>query len=324
MDSISQRILSLIQVELPLTPAPYHTLGEKLGIDGDEVIHRLEQLKARGIIRQISPVLDARSLGYRSTLVAMRVAESQLDKAAQLIAEHPRVSHAYGRNHHFNFWFTLTIPPTTETDIELKRIGSRLEPEAIFALPVIKQFKLSVFFGMEKDRPTASAVTRANGNLPAKAELSDRDRMVINELQQDLPLIAAPFDAMAERLEMSVADFLRQCQSLKERDVMRRYAAAINHRQAGFKANAMTCWVASPDMVEIAGQKLASLREVSHCYERKTNPLWQYNLFAMIHGHSREACQEIADKVSHETGLTDYVLLFSTREFKKVRNIYLV
>ena len=77
-------------------------------------------------------------------------------------------------------------------------------------------------------------------------------------------------------------------------------------------------------MLEIIGRKLASLPEVSHCYERKTNPLWQYNLFAMIHSHTREACQEIASKVSRETSLTDYVLLFSTKEFKKVRNKYLV
>ena len=98
----------------------------------------------------------------------------------------------------------------------------------------------------------------------------------------------------------------------------------INHRRVGFKANAMTCWVAPPEKVEAAGQKLASLREVTHCYERKTNPFWQYNLFAMIHGHSRKECLEVANKVSTETGLINRVLLFSTKEFKKVRIKYLV
>jgi DNA-binding Lrp family transcriptional regulator len=129
---------------------------------------------------------------------------------------------------------------------------------------------------------------------------------------------------MSTKLGIDVKDLLVQCQLLKQRGVIRRFGAAINHRQAGFKANAMTCWIAPPDVVDVAGQKLASLREVSHCYERKTNPLWQYNLFAMIHGHSKEACQEIADKVSRETGLIDYVRLFSTKEFKKMRIKYLV
>jgi DNA-binding Lrp family transcriptional regulator len=105
---------------------------------------------------------------------------------------------------------------------------------------------------------------------------------------------------------------------------MRRFGAAVNHRKAGFAANAMTCWAAPPEKVVAAGQKLASWREVSHCYERKTNPLWRYNLFAMIHAHTEEACREIAAKVSAQTGLTDYVMLFSTREFKKTRVKYLV
>ena len=111
LSSIDRKLLNLLQAEFPLSREPYTDLGLRLGIDRDEVIHRIEQLKAKGIIRQISPVLDARSLGYQTTLVAMRVAESQLDKAAQLIMEHPGVSHGYERNHHFNLWFTLAIPP---------------------------------------------------------------------------------------------------------------------------------------------------------------------------------------------------------------------
>ena len=129
---------------------------------------------------------------------------------------------------------------------------------------------------------------------------------------------------MAASLSMDVEQFLAQCRSLQQRGIIRRFGAAINHNRVGFKANAMTCWVVPPDMVDIAGQKLASLREVSHCYERKTSSLWRYNLFAMIHGHTREDCQNIASNISREIGLTDYVLLFSTKEFKKTRSKYLL
>ena len=86
----------------------------------------------------------------------------------------------------------------------------------------------------------------------------------------------------------------------------------------------MTCWVVPPEKVDAAGQELASLAEVSHCYERKTNPLWTYNLFAMIHGDSLEACQDIANDISRRIGLTDCILLLSTKEFKKTRVKYLV
>jgi DNA-binding Lrp family transcriptional regulator len=86
----------------------------------------------------------------------------------------------------------------------------------------------------------------------------------------------------------------------------------------------MACWIVSPDMVAAAGQKLAAIRQVSHCYERKTNPLWPYNLFAMIHGHTRDICEDIVSQVSNEAGLKNHVLLYSTREFKKTRVKYIV
>ncbi len=325
LDSVDRKLLSLLQAEFPLTKEPFAHLGLRLGIGGDEVLYRIEQLKAKEIIRQISPVLDARSLGYQTTLVAMRVAEDQLDEAARVIVEHPGVSHGYERDHHFNLWFTLAIPPAADIETELKQLTSSTDVEAVFALPAVKMFKIGAYFATDGNSQLATgSVTQPGGLLPQKAELSQIDRLVINELQQDLPLILRPFTVISARLGMDIEDLLVQCRSLKQRGIIRRFGAAINHRQVGFKANAMACWIAPPEAVDIAGRKLALLREVSHCYERKTNPLWRYNLFAMIHGHARKACQEVARKVSDETGLTDYVLLFSTREFKKVRIKYLV
>ncbi len=325
LDGIDKKLLNLIQVEFPLRPRPYSELGLKLGIDGDEVIQRLEQLKAKGVIRQISPVLDARSLGYEITLVAMVVAESQLDRAAQLIIKHPGVSHLYERGHHFNLWFTLAIPSPADMETELKRLTSPVDAEAIMALPAVKLFKIGAYFAMDGDGQTAGGTVAQPGRFPPReVELSETDRLVINGLQQDLPLTPSPFAVMAARLGMDEENFLAQCRSLLQRGIMRRFGAAINHNNAGFKANAMACWIAPKEKVDAAGRKLAALGEVSHCYERKTNPIWPYNLFAMIHSPTREVCQEIASKVADETGLADYVLLFSTREFKKTRVKYLV
>ncbi len=323
LDSIDRKLLNLVQTEFPLTVEPYADLGRQLDIDGAEVIRHLEQLKIAGIVRQIGPVIDAKSLGYQSTLVAMRVVESRLNEAAQLIADHPGVSHAYERNHHFNFWFTLSIPPEVDIETELKRLTDPVGAEAVFALPALKLFKLRAYFDMNENGQSAAESGAWQGTIvQPRVELSELDRLIINGLPQDLTLESSPFTAIAAGLGIAVEDLLAQCQSLKQRGVMRRFGAAINHKRAGFKANAMTCWVAPPDVVDVAGRKLASLREVSHCYERKTNPLWPYNLFAMIHSHSLEGCREIADKVSLETGLGDYVQLFSTREFKKVRIKY--
>jgi len=322
LDSVDQKLLGLLQARFPLTSKPYADLGLSLGVAEDEIIHRIEEMKTKGLIRQISPVLDARCLGYKTTLVATRVAETHLDRAAKFLTEHPRVSHAYEREHQFNLWFTLSVPDTADLDAELLRLADMIEAEAFFDLPTVKIFKLRTYFSLDEyDQPELPA-GKPNDFTSQSVHLSLVDRGVINELQQDLPLISQPFVEMSARLRIDEEKFLAQCQSLLSRGIIRRFGASVNHRGIGFTANAMTCWAVPAEMVEIIAEKLVPLRQVSHCYERKTNPDWHYNLFTMIHGHSREQCQEIAGKVSAETGLTDFALLFSTREFKKTRVIY--
>ncbi len=321
--SSDRRLLNLVQTEFPLTREPFAELGRRLDISTDEIIRRIEQLKERGIIRLIGPVIDSRSLGYNTTLVAMKVTEANLEKAEQVIASQPGVSHGYEREHRFNVWFTLALPPESDIETELQKLTRATGAETAFSLPAVKVFKIGAYFDMDENGQTAP-VARRKSALTSQVKLSSTDRLIINELQQDLALVPVPFSVMAERVDMDTERFLAGCRSLQKRGVIRRFSASINHRNAGFTANAMSCWVASTDKVDNVGRKLASLKEVSHCYERGTNQHWQYNLFAMIHGHSREVCQDIAERVSRKTGLTDYALLYSTREFKKTRVKYLV
>ncbi len=325
LDHTSRKLIGLLQTDFPLSREPYAELGMRLGINHDEVIQRIKQLKKKKIVQQISPVLDARKLGHQPTLVAMRVTGDDLERIEQLIIAHPGVSHAYERDHYFNLWFTLTVCPGTHLERELEQLTSSVEVTAKITLPSVKIYKIGAYFTIDEDGREKVGTTVQPGNaLPGKARLSKADRAIINELQQDLPLAHLPFSAMAARLGMTEDHLLAGCRSLKKHGIMRRYGAAVNHRNAGYKANAMTCWVAPKDKVDAAGGKLASLQQVSHCYERKTNSLWNYNLFAMIHERTREACREIAHTVSAETGLGDYVILFSTREVKKTRIKYLV
>ncbi|MFC2066069.1 AsnC family transcriptional regulator [Chloroflexota bacterium] len=324
LDSIDQRLLGMLQVKFPLTSKPYADLGLGMGISEDEVIRRIKRMKLSSQVRQISPVLNARHFGYETTLVAVKVSEAQLDRAARVLIEHSRVSHVYERDHHFNLWFTLAVPDATDVDSELRRLADMIGAETIFNLPAVKLFKLRTYFNSDDDGQTKVPAGTTDEINRKSVDLSPVDREIINELQQDLPLISRPFAEISARLMMDEEQFLTQCQSLLSRGIMRRFGASVNHRKVGFNANAMTCWAVPAAKVEAITARLVPLRQVSHCYERKTNPQWHYNLFAMIHGHTREQCQGIADKVSVETGLTDYVLLFSTREFKKTRVIYRV
>ncbi len=154
--------------------------------------------------------------------------------------------------------------------------------------------------------------------------IDESEKKVIGLIQGDLPLDSNPFARMAEKAGMSEGEFIQKVNSLIERGVIRRFGATLRHQEAGFSANAMVAWVVPEERAEEVGRIMAGFKEVSHCYQRAVNPRWRYNLFAMIHGYERGSCREIVDSIARETGLDDFCLLFSTKEFKKARVKYTV
>ena len=215
---------------------------------------------------------------------------------------------------------TLAAPPGAPIDEEVDRLAAAAGATAAVSLPALKIFKLRVHFGPDDDE---TAVDPRSGEAPpAGVVLSAADRLIINELQQDLPLTPSPFDVMAKKLGMEVDNFLSSCESLRQNGVIRRYGASVNHRRAGYSANAMACWRVAPERVDAAGAELAAHARVSHCYERQTGALWRHNLFAMIHGVTPEDCMMIVRSAAIANELDDSVVLFSTREIKKTRVRY--
>jgi DNA-binding Lrp family transcriptional regulator len=329
LDNVDKDLLNIIQAEFPLSREPFSALGLHLGIAGDEAIRRIDRLKVDGIIRLIGPVLNPKKVGYQTTLVAAKVPAEWLEKAGQIISRHPMVSHCYQRDHDFNLWFTLAMPVTRYVEDKVCELGNRIKSETTLNLPAIKTFKIGAYFDL--GRSTSHLSLRAKrGNLSLAPrddnKLSAVDRAVINALQQDLPLSEKPFDLMSAKLQMETAKFLSHCQTLLQHGIMRRFSASVNHNKLGFTANAMVCWKVPSEMVDTAGKKIATFPEVSHCYERQTNPAWPYNLFAMTHAHSNENCRAVTDKICSETGLdrNEKLLLFSTKEVKKTRVRYKV
>lgn len=327
LDNTDKNLLNIIQAEFPLVREPFAALGLHLNIASDEVIRRIEQLKTSGIIRLIGPVFNPRRLGYQTTLAAMKVQTEQLSEAGRIISTHPMVSHCYERNHDFRLWFTLAMPTTADMETELHRLGNSTNSEATLNLPAVKTFKIGTYFNLAGHaKSVPGTVTNHNRHPDTDLALSPTDRTVINTLQKDLSLSEKPFDLISKKLSMNSGEFLNHCQALLQRGIMRRFSASISHNKLGFTANAMACCKISSDAIEAAGKRIALFPEISHCYERQTNSIWPYNLFAMIHGDSKETCRAIADKICSDIGLdrNTLILLFSTKELKKTRIRYTV
>ena len=152
--------------------------------------------------------------------------------------------------------------------------------------------------------------------------LDDMDKRIIRLIQGDLPMGLQPFKILAERLDISEKEFIERVKALKEREVIRRFGATLRHQEAGFSANAMVAWAVPEERIEEVGNAMASFREVTHCYQRRSHKDWKYNLYTMIHGDSEAQCHKIAGEMSARAGISDYVLLFSEKEFKKTSMQY--
>ena len=155
-------------------------------------------------------------------------------------------------------------------------------------------------------------------------ERTEADIALVRALQDDLPLVPEPFDAIGLRLGMSGAEVIERLQAWKTAGVVRRFGAAVRHYRLGYVANGMSVWNVSPERVEEIGRIFAARPEVSHCYERERIPDLPYNVFAMVHGRVREDVTGAVDAMAEASGIADHDILWSTREFKRDSMLYFV
>jgi DNA-binding Lrp family transcriptional regulator len=346
LDLLDRQILNLLQSEFPLVERPFASIGAAVGIKESEAIERVISLKRRNVVRQIGAIFDTRRLGYKTSLVAMNFPAGELDEAAQKINEHPGVSHNYARVGQFNLWFTVAVPPEETIEGTVERMAEETGALSVRIMPTIKFFKIGVNFDMVKEEGAATDYFSPDGIKADKSDkagsaennaepdknsgwnkaqvISEDDRAAIRELQEDLPLVELPFTPMAERLGMTVDDLFAKAAELVDRGLMRRYSAVLHHRRAGFGSNAMAVWRVPQERSTEVGNIMASSKWVTHCYERPTFPDWPYTHFSMIHATSDEQCEQVVGEISEATGIDDYKLLYSTREYKKTRVRYFV
>jgi len=324
MDARDRQLLDLLQESVPLVPRPFAALGRELELTEDEVLSRTRRLKEAGIIRQIGPIFSSRRLGYQSTLVAFHVGPERLEQVAALISAHPGVSHNYSRNHFYNLWFTLTLPPHQSVEDEIARLAEEGGIDDYLNLPSLRLFKLGVHFDMSDKRTRPKRETSIREAEPL-ASLTDFERDTVRVLQGHMPLVSRPFEDAATKLGVTTEELLSVTRDLDQRGVLRRFSAVLKHRNAGFTANGMACWVVPEGRIAEAGAAAATFSSVSHCYQRPAYPpRWPYNLFTMVHGRTRDQVEDIVERIHQEIGPVEHTILYSQREFKKERVQYFV
>jgi DNA-binding Lrp family transcriptional regulator len=326
LDDVDRRLLNHMQGSFPIALRPYAHVAAKADLSEQETMTRVQRLLDERIIRQVTPIFDTRALGYSSMLVAAKVDPDNPWRAANIINAHPGVSHNYLRNHDFNIWFTIATEPGSPLGLQgaLDVLAEEAGAESVRQLPTLKLFKIRMDLEMEAGT-AALAAPSAEAVAPAEIDAQPYDEFdiaVIKALQGDMPVISEPFGPAAAELQIPQEQLLDHLHQMQERRLLRRVAAILFHRRAGFSANGMGVWKVPEGRELEIGARMATFRGISHCYQRPTYADWPYSVFTMAHGRSKEECDAILDSIAADTGITERSTLYSSTEFKKIRLEY--
>jgi len=147
--------------------------------------------------------------------------------------------------------------------------------------------------------------------------LDELDKKIIGMMQEEFPLVPEPYLAIADKLGISEDELLSRLNKYRQSKKIRKMGAVLRHREVGYSANALCAWIVPEERIQEVGEMFAKVAVVTHCYARVTQPGWPYNFYTMLHANTREQCNDIAQSLADQAGLSQYTMLFSTKEWKK-------
>ncbi|MDO8301884.1 MAG: hypothetical protein Q7T18_01450 [Sedimentisphaerales bacterium] len=306
LTSFQKRLCNVLQNGLPIVARPFDTIAGQLGSEEAAVLAETKNLIAIGIIRRISASINYKVLGKVSVLITAHVDQRKLTHIVAAVNMLGGVSHNYLRDHFYNLWFTLQGDSEEHIGLILAKLAA--DTGTVFhSLPVVQTFRLDVRFDAESDGKSLLPCSENDYGSMLLMRPDDSEKTVLSKFQQNLEIVPEPF-----------SNALPIVRSLIDKGIIRRVAAVVNYRTLGFAANAMFVCAVDDERCAEVGRRLAASNNVSHCYQRRTFPDWQYNLFGMMHGRDMQQLETIAAEFVSREKIRCYAILKTLEEFKKI------
>jgi DNA-binding Lrp family transcriptional regulator len=311
------RLLNEFQRDFPLCRRPFLEVAARLGCGEDEVLDLMQAFVRHGMVSRIGAVFAPGTIGA-SALVALAVPPDRLDAVASLVSGYQEVNHNYEREDWYNLWFVVAA----ENGEALQRVIRQIETASGcgpgLVLPLVEEYRIDLGFDL------CGAVSDARRALPtaraARPPLDALERNLVARLQEGLPLVQRPYLALARQAGLDEGVVQALLDRWIEAGVIRRFGVIVRHRELGYHANAMVVWDVPDAVVSAVGLRLAQQAGVNLCYRRaRALPAWPFNLYAMLHGRSRDAVLARIDALRRDCGLGAFPsrVLFSRRRFKQ-------
>lgn len=301
LDQRDEELLNALEKGLPITSTPFAIIGQMTDMSEKEVIKRIFRYIESGVVRGLQVSLDARAVGCEVALVVARFEPPSIERGARSISSHPGVSQNYRRNHRFNLWFTLCLPPTSSLGMErtVDALRQLSEAEEMLLLPGRRQFVR----GEENSGPE-------NEYVPNPEEIS-----FIRALDEEIPLQPRPFDVLARRHGLERDAFLAFVQRMNDEGRLTSTGPVIVRRPGRFSTAAMGIW-AVEDRVEETARILSDHPSIASATIRDPREGWPWNVFTIVQGSSVDECESAMLELSNRTGTRQYETLFPVEDFR--------
>ncbi len=326
LTDLDKQVLNRIQYNFPISEDPYGVLAIEFDIDRSRVYNLICNLRHEGIIRRIGASFNSAKLGYSTVLAAAEVVPSEISSVAEDINRFSEVTHNYQRDDKINLWFTIISPSYDKQHEIIDTIKNKPGVANVYTFPACEIYKLKVDFCFRRSYEiNNSSTVKIDKIQPSKACVLlnyEVDKVLIARLGGDIDFSMDPYGRLAFELGVSREYVLNQLYEYKKKGIMRRFGSILQHQAAGFIGNGMTVWSIPDSIVDKVGHLFAKQINISHCYRRKPCKEWQFNLYAMVHGHDNDYVRNLCMNLSSMLEINNYKILFSLREFKKSSMIY--
>jgi DNA-binding Lrp family transcriptional regulator len=296
IDLDDARLIDRLQLDLPLTERPFADVAAELRMAEAPLIERLGQMLAAGVLTRFGPLFHIERAGGRFILAALQVPEADFGSVAAQVNALPEVAHNYRRDHALNMWFVVAAETPESAWAACDQVEA-MTGLPVHAFPKEREYFVGLYLPLLARGPVAGAAAPATTRAPVA--LTAFDRELIAATQAGLPLAPRPYDSVATVLGCTGARVRERLAALRRAGVVRRIGAVPNHYRLGYVANGMSVWDVDDAQVDRLGELIGGLPGVSHSYRRPRKAgVWRYNLFAMLHGHSRAEVLAQAEQVA--------------------------
>ena len=320
INELERSFINKYQGGFPLVELPFKQIAKQLNVPVDTLVDTVADLLDKGLLSRFGPLYDAVKLGGGLTLAALSVPENRYDIVSRLVNAYPEVAHNYRREHELNMWFVLATRTPESIDTTLASIEKSTGLK-VYNFPKQHEFYVGLWLDLAADGGvTTIPVPSAQSSGDVEYTVDEVDRRIISVTQSGLPVNVAPYQTIANNIGITTEEVLRRLGNMLASGIIRRIGAVPNHYRLGLKANGMTVWDVPDTLAHELGKTIGQLDCVSHCYIRPRHmPVWPYNLFAMVHGHTRDEVNEKAKQIETLLGnnCNAHETLYSSAILKK-------